>query len=58
MTAGSGDLDWHSLAAFVSHYAPGSTDPMELVGGSTACDCARNWFAARAQRRGTIAEHA
>ncbi|CAB4184680.1 hypothetical protein UFOVP1116_24 [uncultured Caudovirales phage] len=30
MTAGSGDLDWHSLAAFVSHYAPGSTDPMEL----------------------------
>ena len=30
MTAGSGDLDWHSLAAFVSHYAPGSSDPMEL----------------------------
>ena len=30
MTAGSGDLDWHSLAAFVSHYAPGSPDPMAL----------------------------
>lgn len=28
--SGSGDLDWHSLAAFVSHYAPGASDPMEM----------------------------
>jgi hypothetical protein len=30
MTSRSGDLDWHSLAAFVAHYAPGTSDPMEL----------------------------
>lgn len=25
-----GDLDWFSLASFVSHYAPGSSDPMDM----------------------------
>ena len=32
MTTRGGDLDWHSLAAFVAHYAPGTSDPMELPG--------------------------